>query len=206
MKDNHDCILEDELQAERRRFEVFRQSAEIERKHIDARRELLEQENQNFRAKLVQSRHLIDTDGIILELQEENHQLVERCRRLEEAAEEANAAACSSEALEAHFFELDEVKKRLRQLIDEREREKNEYESELIALRSRLASESLEREEAAAQQESAEAIRGSAIEADERIRAFREHLRELHRKEAEQRASHSLSARLSRLWRSTGPG
>ena len=39
-----------------------------------------------------------------------------------------------------------------------------------------------------------------------RIRAFREHLKEIHTSETEQRAAAVLAARLSRLWRSTGPG
>jgi hypothetical protein len=107
--------------------------------------------------------------------------------------------------LDAALRELDEVQRNFRVVSDEQQREKNEYQAELSAMRSRIASESAEKkimEEPAALGER----QGSALEADERIRAFREHLRELHKNEAEQRAGRSLASRLSRLWRSTGPG
>ena len=37
----------------------------------------------------------------------------------------------------------------------------------------------------------------------QRIRAFRQHLKEIHEREAEERAQRTLTARLSRLWRKT---
>ena len=45
-----------------------------------------------------------------------------------------------------------------------------------------------------------------ALEADMRIRAFRQHLREIHVHESEARKPAGLSARLSRLWSRTRPG
>jgi hypothetical protein len=45
----------------------------------------------------------------------------------------------------------------------------------------------------------------SALEADMRIRAFRQHLKEIHQNETEVRNQNRLSARLSRLWSRTAP-
>jgi hypothetical protein len=44
-----------------------------------------------------------------------------------------------------------------------------------------------------------------SLEADQRIRTLREHLKQIQDDETEQRMRKSLSARLSRLWHHTSP-
>jgi hypothetical protein len=204
-KNSRESDLETELQVERRRGESQRQSFEVERKAAESRRHSLEREIEDLRGKLSRQQRGMSSEGIVEELERENQWLRDACARLEAAACAANAVGPLTERLDSSLRELDEVKKTFRLLSDEQRREKNEYEAELSAMRSRFASESAQKK-AAQEQTALEERQGSAIEADERIRAFREHLRELHKNETEQRAGRSLASRLSRLWRSTGPG
>ena len=101
---------------------------------------------------------------------------------------------------------LEQARADLRKLEDERQREKIEHEAELTASRSQSARESIQRQGPTPLGAGPAAVKPAGLEADERIRAFRQHLKELHDHEAEQRADRTLSARLSRLWRHTGPG
>jgi chromosome segregation ATPase len=204
-KDSREADLEAELLVERRRGEAQRQSMDVERKAAETRRNSLEREIEDLRAKVSRHQEGISSDGIVEELERENRWLRDARARLEQAASASNAVGPLTERLDTALRELDEVKKNFRLVSDEQRREKNEYEAELSAMRSQYANESAQKK--AVEEEAARNERqGSAIEADERIRAFREHLRELHKTEAEQRAGRSLASRLSRLWRSTGPG
>jgi hypothetical protein len=204
-KDSRETELETELQVERRRAESQRQAIDVERKAAESRRHTLEREVEDLRAKLSRHHEGISSDGVVEELERENRWLRDACARLEAAACASNAVGPLTERLDLALRELDEVKKNFRFVSDEQRREKNEYEAELSSMRSRFASESAQKK-AMEEQAARDERQGSAIEADERIRAFREHLRELHKNEAEQRAGRSLASRLSRLWRSTGPG
>jgi chromosome segregation ATPase len=201
-KDSREAQLESELQAERRRYEAQAQSIDVERKTAESRRQLLEREIQELRGRLSNRSSDLPGDQLADELERENRSLREFCARYEAAA---GAVGPLRQRLESTLVELDEVRTQLKQVEDDRQRERNEAEAELSAMRTRLASESSQRK-AEEEQPAVDQRQSSAIEADERIRAFREHLRELHKNEAEERAGRSLASRLSRLWRSTGPG
>ena len=90
---------------------------------------------------------------------------------------------------------------------DDRRRERIEHEAVVGALRSQLARESLQQQAEPLAAFRRRSRRGRpALDADERIRAFRQHLKDLHENEAARRADRSIASRLSRLWHHTGPG
>jgi chromosome segregation ATPase len=194
-KDAREANLEAEIAAERRRGETLRNALESERRAAESRIRALEQ--------AAGSRHTpIERSGegaANAELQRENQWLREECAQLERAV--GAAVGPIRDSLETARCELEESKRELRRVVDEQERERNEAAAALTELRSRLARESLEKKPSSGAAERPRAL----IEADERIRAFREHLRDLHNREAEERAGRTLSSRLSRLWRTTGP-
>jgi hypothetical protein len=70
-----------------------------------------------------------------------------------------------------------------------------EHEAALASLRSQLSRDSLKRPEGEEEEPSP----------DDRIRALRAHLNEIHSKEQDERSNRRLSARLSRLWNRSGP-
>jgi hypothetical protein len=165
----------------------------------------LEREAQLLRDQLARKAEGADAreKAAFLELAAENRRLrteVESCRRSAAEAEELGRR------LAASLAELGQARRELQQLEDERQRERAEHEAEVGALRSELARESLRRQVATDSGLPPAEAPASAIEADERIRAFRQHLKELHEKEAARRAERSIASRLSRLWKHTGPG
>ncbi len=199
--------LRAELDAERDRGERLRVSSETERRGWDARRVGLERETQLLRDEIARNHQGSATrdESSLLELAAENRQLRTDCEALRTLANEA-------ETLGRRFAEavtdLETARREIRRLEDERQRERIEHEAELVALRSELARESLVRQAEPSSEPTRDFApeRPSAMDADERIRAFRQHLKELHDTEAAQRVNRSLGARLSRLWRNTGPG
>lgn len=175
-----------ELAAERRRHDADR--AEWEAQSTRMRREL-------------EALRAAPTGGAASVLEAELRQLRARCAALEHDADglEPLRAAQSAAARE-----IERLRNELERAQDERTRERREAEAALAASRSELAQARLVQPPGAAPP--THAARTDELDPDERIRAFRQHLRELHDREAEQRAGRSLSSRLSRLWRHTGPG
>lgn len=198
--------LRAELEAERDRAEALRRAGESDRRGWEAQRSGLEREAQILRDQLAGHRRGADDreGAALVELAAENRRLRVACETLGESAAEAEGLG---RRLAAALADLDQARHDLRHAEDERRREQMEHEAEAVALRSRLASEALlgqpEPQPAGA---AAEPGRSEAMDPDERIRAFRQHLREVHEDEAARRAGRSISARLSRIWRHTGPG
>jgi chromosome segregation ATPase len=144
-------------------------------------------------------------------LEQENQRLRDVCRELSHNSAVAAEIEGLRNQLQDAFKVQDELRSELRRVLDDRDRERIEHEAALAALRSEMTIDLIkhqeEQVEAAAQaaQATAAALPSALLEADERIRAFRQHLKEIHEVEAEQRMKRTLAARLSRLWRHTGP-
>jgi hypothetical protein len=206
-----DQELHAELESERQRAESLRQSAEADRRLGEAQRLALEKEVAQLRTTLSQMTARSDSDSdshsaAVAALELENQQL--RDARQEWAR--SSAAAAEVEPLRKLLLETtkdrDDLRRELQRLQDDRERERNEQEAELGALRSQLALKSIKRHEEQVESAALPASKPNVrLEADERIRAFRQHLREIHDDEEQQRMKRGLAARLSRLWRHTGP-
>lgn len=207
-KDAREGGFEADLDAERRRSEAERQAFDVEKRSWDARRRATERETADLRAALARSEHESADSDSYRAVVDENQKLREICLELERVADSAVEVEPLRERLQIARAKVEELEKQLRGVLDARQREVKEHEAELSALRSKIAIESLQKaaEPVASRQGAAAAERRDpALEADERIRAFRQHLREVHERESEQRAGKSLSARLSRLWHHTGP-
>ena len=103
--------------------------------------------------------------------------------------------------------ECEEIRGERDLVQDERDRERREYEIAVATLRSQAsrAAASADESEGHAARSDASSDVPSALEADIRIREFRQHLKEIHCHEAEARNHNRLGARLSRLWTRTGP-
>jgi chromosome segregation ATPase len=206
-----DQELQAELESERQRAETQRQTAEADRRRWEAQRLAMEKEVEQLRATLSQvtARTHSDSDAhsaAFAALELENQQLREARREWAQTS----AAAAEVEPLRKLLLETtkerDELKREIQRLQDDRERERNEHEAALGALRSQLALESIKRHEEQVESAPVPASKPNArLEADERIRAFRQHLKEIHEDEEQQRMKRGLAARLSRLWRHTGP-
>jgi hypothetical protein len=207
-KESREADLRAELNEERRKGEASRSEAESLRRQDEVSRRGLEREVESLRDRLRRAAEGQPRDALVASLEEENRRL----QRLRLEAERAGVAAAQVEeltrCLASARSDLNAARAEARRLADERDRERNEYEAQVLSLRSQLAvapegpAEPGENEE---QPEPSESASRSALEIDERIRAFRLHLRELHETEAQEKARHSLAARLSRLWRHTGP-
>jgi uncharacterized small protein (DUF1192 family) len=199
--------LKAELEAERRQAASQRHTAEGDRRLWDAQRGALEQEIEQLRATLAQVVGRTDSAAAALvALERENQRLRDACRQRTSDSAAAAEVEALRQQVQAAWKERDDLKGELRRVQDDRRRESNEHEAALGDLRSQIALESLKRQQ---EQVAAAPLASSApnalLEADERIRAFRQHLQEIHQLEAEQRMKRSLAARLSRLWRHTGP-
>lgn len=142
-------------------------------------------------------------DALVVQaLQEENLRL----REWQEVVE--RTAAENSGSLRSWLGELqnerDELKHQLEQLEDTRKREGLEHQAALAELRTRLSQASLVQPKAPQpNQERERPVRD--LDSDQRIRALRQHLLEIHQREEEDRRQRSLAGRLSRLWNRTSP-
>jgi hypothetical protein len=208
-RDGDGLDLQAELEAERRRGEAQRVEAEGERRRSEAQRLAMEKEVEQLRSMLAQvaSRSEVDSASVAVEaLEAENQRLRDASREWARTSVVAAEVEPLRMRLEEATKERDDLKREIQQLQDDHERERNEHEAALGALRSQMVLESIRRHE---EQVEAAALPSSTpnalLEADERIRAFRQHLREIHEVEEEQRMKRGLAARLSRLWRNTGP-
>jgi hypothetical protein len=206
-----DSRLGDELATERRRHVEAREGRESEARAWEVQRRSLEREVSDLRARLATPQHPDGSNAAVVALEAENQRLREACAALDKAKALAKEVKPLRERLAEALAECDRLRAELEHERDDRRREANEHEAELTALRSEHARAQLET--TAESQLSARAatadpgapVTDSAAEADERIRALRDHLREIHQREAEERRARKLSARLSRLWHRTGP-
>jgi hypothetical protein len=201
--------LRGELEAERRGAEALRQAAEKEQRSWEVQRQSLVAEVERLRSKFTQVAGESDASvAAVQALEHENQQLREAYHDLARNVVPAHELDAIVTELQAVRKERDAIGQELQRIGDDRQRERNEHEAALNALRSQLARESLRRQEEHVKTAAALTPAPSAdplLGADERIRAFREHLKEIHRDETEQRMKRGLAARLSRLWNHTGP-
>jgi chromosome segregation ATPase len=206
-RDGLDAHLGEELEAERRRAETLGGQLDSERRAWDVRRRALEGEVDDLRRRLAGLQAGgADGSGLrgqIEALERENRRLRDTCAALEQAEAAAAEVGPLRERLAVALAEAAHARAELLHEQDDRARERNEHQAALGAMRSQLACESLQRPAPADDNPEA---REAGLEADERIRAFRQHLQDLHHREEEERAARSLSSRISRLWRHTGPG
>jgi hypothetical protein len=197
------------LETERRRADDLARASEADRRSWDARRESLEAEAGRLRAALAEAARNPDAaDLAMLEtLEIENRRLRSENEHLARSAATTSEVETLREQLDTVRDELEKARQELRQALDDRQRERNEHEAALAALRSQAARESLKNQEEQVKVAVSTAV--SAADAvpsvDDRIRALRLHLQDIHEREETERARKTLSARLSRLWHHTSP-
>jgi predicted nucleic acid-binding Zn-ribbon protein len=198
-KDTHDSSLAAELQAERGRSEALRLALETDRRSAQVQRAALERELEHLSSRLKGSPDAHRLDAAIAE---ENVRLLSACAALEHAAAAAPQGEDLQERLATCQRQIDAGNTELRRVEDDRQRERNEYEALLATLRSQIARLSVERTVEAPTPAAPAQL--AALAADERIRAFRQHLKDLHQREEDERATRrGLANRLSRLWHRT---
>lgn len=166
----------------------------------------------------------VETEAVLRVLEEENRRLRQTCYELTRAS----AAATEAEELRRKYDQvrarLDQAEQELRQARDEHARLVHEHQAEVASLMARKAREALAATTPAASvPEAADAYvpqpeiehRPSILDnapyaqreasIDERIRAFRIHLQDVHQREEAERARNSFSSKLSRLWGKSRP-
>jgi hypothetical protein len=213
--DRRDTASQDiqlELETERNQATAQRLGFEKDRRAWEAQRDALEEENERLRGWIAQLANHTEAapDAAYAALEAENRRLRETCHTLVRASAEAADATRLRAQLQAAQQQVDELRKELSQANDDRERERMEAEAALAALRNQLAVASIKTAEeppkAAAVAVAAAAPEDPGVlSVDERIRALRQHLVDIHERERAERNQKSLGARISRLWRSTGP-
>ncbi|CAN5642349.1 hypothetical protein BH23PLA1_BH23PLA1_15980 [soil metagenome] len=176
--------LQAALEDQRRQTDALRLELDLERKAWEARR-------RRFEAQIEQLRSPSDAAGHELQIRADESET-------ETGAEAEARAEALREQLQAAQAALEATRQDLRKSEDERLRERRELEVEQ-AVQRRLQA----REMPPAEDQGLKA--NEALSPDQRIRALREHLREIHRREEEERKNRQLSTRLSRLWKRTGP-
>lgn len=183
-----------EVEALRRQAEAQRQAAADERRGWNVQRKALENEGKDLRKRLAEATGPAGEGAALVALEAENRRLRHTCHELALAASDATECDLLGRQLLATRTELDGARREIRRLTDDRERGRIEHESALASLRSELSRDLRKRPE---EEEEASP--------DDRIRALRAHLNEIHRKEQDDRSQRRLSARLSRLWNRSGP-
>jgi hypothetical protein len=198
-----------ELAEERRKLETLRRTAELEQRSWETQRQALVGEADRLRRKFTEVAAESDTSlAAVRALELENQQFRAAYQELAQNAVPGHEVDAIVEELQSVRKEREAIAQELQRERDDRRREGKEQEAALCALRSQLARESLHRQE--------EQVKTTVLppthteprpelDPDHRIRAFREHLKEIHHDEVEQRLKQSLASRLSRLWHHTSP-
>jgi hypothetical protein len=199
-----DTKLSEELDSERLKAEALRTAVDAERRAWDKRHTSLEEEVKRLRAKPKPAANSTEdeTESALDFLENENCTLREERDRLKNAA----PSAAEIEALQGQLAAKDSLLKETRTNLlisqDDRQSEHNQHHAALAALRSQFACEQLRD----CEQRTSAAASGTSVgqaSSDERIRAFRQHLHEVHQSELQERQEKRLSARLSRMWKKT---
>jgi hypothetical protein len=202
-------LMQEALEDERRKAGSEREAFQAERRAWDAQRKAMESEAEKLQGMLARAAQQPDAagDSVAKGLEQENRRLRAAMSELARVSAAAAEADSLRERLATTQGELAQTTRTLQELLDEHGRERKEHEALVNELRSQVARESLKRQETQVLNAVVPAGKkdGSAMSPDDRIRAFRQHLKEIHEKEAEERAQRKISARLSRLWRKTGP-
>jgi DNA repair exonuclease SbcCD ATPase subunit len=154
---------------------------------------------------------LHEAQAVLQVMDEENRRLRQTCLELTKASDRQAEADMLRTQVETLQGELSRIQVELRAERDERERERNVHETAIVTLQSQSVREAMnsQREQIsegstpAPQSLPAYASRDTSI--DERIRAFREHLRDVHVREEEERQRKSFTSRLSKVWMKSRP-
>ncbi len=197
-----------ELDAHRKQAEECRLQLDLERTAwIDQRRGLENEIHrlQSLLARAAQEGAATSDHAAIAILESENQRLRQLCQDHDETIK--SEARSRREAMEMARREIEEVRSERDLVKDERDRERREYEIAVASLRSQVSRAALTARENKGPATGSDASSDvpAALEADIRIREFRQHLKEIHCHEAEARNRNRLGARLSRLWTRTGP-
>lgn len=195
-----------ELEAQRKQAEELRGQAEHQRTTWNHQRLAYEKEIERLRGLIAESSGGSTNSHAALEvLETENRRLRKYYEELEQSLETQSDSWRDRQ--EKLTQVLTETRTQLSQVQDDRQRERREFEAEIASLRSQLSRASLVQGQAAPV-ETREVKGGDdsiALEVDMRIRAFRQHLQEIHNHESETKNQNRLNLRLSRLWSRTGP-
>ncbi|MDR3632952.1 MAG: hypothetical protein P4L84_03895 [Isosphaeraceae bacterium] len=199
-----------ELETERNQATAQRHAFEKDRRGWEAQRQALDDENERLRSKIAELANHTEAspDAAFAALESENRRLRETCHTLVRASAEAADASRLRTQLQSAQQQVDELRKELTQLNDDRTRERMEAEAALAALRNQVVVATLKVAEEPVKPPAVETPAQEApgpLSVDDRIRALRQHLVEIHEREQAERNRKSLGSRLSRLWRNTGP-
>jgi DNA repair exonuclease SbcCD ATPase subunit len=215
-RDTSSQDLQLELETERNQAAAQRMAFEKDRRAWEAQREALEEEAEHLRAQLAALANHTEAapDAAYAALESENRRLRDTCHTLVRASAEASDASRLRGQLQAAQQQIDELRKERAQAEDEHERERMEADTAMATLRKELVVASLKAaDEAAVTPPGASAAADAAappaeaeLSVDERIRALRQHLVDIHEREQAERNRKTIGARLSRLWKSTAPG
>jgi hypothetical protein len=201
---------DEEIAAHRRMAEDCRSQLDREREAWKNQRREMARELERLEGLVAhphsgQDSQASDVSAAITALEAENRRLRQQHLELEENTKAENDDLRGS--LESAEQALAEARGELSKVQDDRDRERREFEIAMTSLRAQVSRASLvhpeTKEDAPAAVATVEA--SPALDADMRIRAFRQHLREIHMHESEARKPMGLSGRLSRLWSRTGP-
>jgi hypothetical protein len=199
--------LRNELAAERRSTEALRQAAEKDQRAWEVQRQALVAEVERLRARFAEVAGESGSSGAAVQaLERENQELRDAYGALARSAVPAHEVDALVQELETLKRQHEAQGQELQRLRDDHQRQRNEYEASLNAMRTQLARESLRRQEEHVKTSVAQDApqdKETLLEADMRIRALREHLKEIHQDETDQKMRRSLAARLSRLWHHT---
>ncbi len=186
-----------QIEAEKHRFEGLTNQAVAARSDWDLQRRGLEQEIHHLRSLASQTPTNVSAAAPAV-LEDENRKLRERLHELESSTPTTPEVETVRKKLAETLARFDSSEVAHRRAGDEWSREKAQLTAALSAAQGQVAREALL---APAGKPMESDATSEAVEADERIRAFRQHLQELHRREAEERTNRGgLSSRLSKLW------
>ncbi|WP_169977379.1 hypothetical protein [Tautonia rosea] len=163
------------------------QTAGFFQEELEAQRQAWDRERHQLEAELARVRLRLETeqnapgDTALNDLQQENHQLRDECRRLSVFEDEAERLNDRVTLLQA---QLDSTREELQISRHEMQTERLRHQAELAELRSSRGGPR---------------ISASDLSPSERVRALREHLSEVHAKEEEERKERQLSNRIARL-------
>ncbi|RUL81999.1 hypothetical protein [Tautonia sociabilis] len=168
------------LESARREADALRDELDRQRRAWDAQRSRMEEELASLRRRADEAASS-SGDSALAALEEENRRLHDECRRLSEA--QAGTAGADRQLLDLQA-ELDEARQRLRQAEDDLRAERLRFESHLAECRPNPM---------------AGPLSAADLSPSERVRALREHLKELHAREEAERREKQLSTRIAKL-------
>lgn len=188
----NDPDVTSKLEASLREIDELRQEFARDRHTWATRRRALEEETASLQKRLEKSAQQRGPDDAQVALERENRRLRQECHRL--AAAEAMAASAEDfrGQLNLSRKELEEVRREVSLLRAQLDSQRIEHEAELAAVQSQSLRE--------------RSVNSDGLTLNERMRALREHLSELHDQEEEERRQRRLSTRISRLWTRTAMG